>query len=101
MPVISARFTMLSRGVRSFFGQPFEIGAVAGFSVEGGLPQQLLGIDEALSERDLLGAADLFAGALLQSTHEFRGLEQRIMRTGVEPGIAAAEPFEVQLAGGE
>src|SRR6476646_10106402 len=63
--------------------------------------EQLLRIDEALAEGDLLDAADLLAGAFLQRAHEFLGLDQRIMRAGVEPGIAAAEPLDGELAGFE
>src|SRR5437667_11812646 len=86
---------------RLFLGQALEIFSVAGFSVEPSEPQQLGGVDEALAEGDFLDAADLLAGALFEHAHEFRGLEQRVVRPGVEPGIATAETFDAELAGGE
>ena len=49
-------------------------------------------------ESDLLGTGDLEALALLQRADEFGRLDQRIRRAGVEPGEAAAEPLDLQLA---
>ena len=71
---------------------------VAGVFHRLGKPQQLLGVDEALAEGDFLGAGDLQALALLDDVDELRCLEQRFMRAGVEPGIAAAEALGMQFA---
>ena len=63
-----------------------------------GKPQQLFGVDEALGERDFLRAGDFQALALLDDVDELRGLEQRFMRAGIEPGVAAAEPLDMKFA---
>ena len=58
-----------------------------------GKPQQLFGVDEALAEGDFLGAGDFQALALFDDVDELRGFEQRFMGAGIEPRVAAAEPF--------
>src|SRR5690606_37653672 len=49
-------------------------------------------------EGDLLRAGDTEALAALQRADEFRGFDERIRRAGVEPGIAAAEAFDIERA---
>ena len=71
---------------------------VAGVFHRLGKAQQLFGVDEALAERDFLGAGDLQALTLLHDVDELRGFEQRFMRAGVEPGIAAAETLDMKFA---
>src|SRR5262245_5471517 len=57
-----------------------------------------MGGDEAARKRDLLDAGDLQPGALLQRLHELRRGQQRRRRAQVEPGHAAAERRDVELA---
>jgi hypothetical protein len=54
--------------------------------------------DVALAQCDLLRAGDAQALALLQDLDEMAGLDQRGMRAGVEPGEAAAEHLDKQVA---
>ena len=63
-----------------------------------GKPQQLLGIDKALGERDFFRAGDFQALAFFDDVDELRGFQQRLMRAGIEPRITAAEPFDMKLA---
>ena len=63
----------------------FAIGALAELLAE---PIELLGVDEALAEGDLLGAADLDALTLLQGADKLASLKQAVGSSGVEPGIA-------------
>ncbi len=59
---------------------------------------ELLGGDEALVEGDLFEAGDLQALALFDRRDEVGRLEQRSLGAGVEPGEAAAEQLDVELA---
>src|SRR4030088_2601667 len=63
-----------------------------------GKPQQLLGIDKALGERDFFRAGDFQALALLDDVDELRGFQQRLMSAGVEPRISTAKPLDMKLA---
>ena len=69
---------------------PDEILAVCGMFQRLGKPQQLFGIDEALGEGDLLGTGDLQALTFLNDVDELRCLQQRFMRAGIEPRVAAS-----------
>ena len=60
---------------------------------------ELIAVDEALDVGDLFEAGDLETLPVLQSAHELRGLQQAVMRAGVEPGVAAAHALHVELAG--
>ena len=71
---------------------------VAGVFHRLGKAQQLFGVDEALAERDFLGAGDLQALTFLHDVDELGGFEQRFMRAGVEPGVAAAETLGMKFA---
>src|SRR5262249_4638567 len=58
-------------------------------------------VDEAESEGDFLRAADLGPLSLLESSHETCGVDQRVRRSGVEPGEASSHPFDAQFSGFE
>ena len=60
---------------------------------------QLLGVDPAAAVGDLLQAADPQALALLHRADELAGLDQAVVGAGVQPGEAAAQQFDVELAG--
>src|SRR5882724_12049012 len=60
---------------------------------------ELGAIDPIPAIGDLLQAGDLEALAILDDMHELGGLEQRVVGAGVEPGGAAAEDLDLQLAG--
>ena len=77
-----------------------EIFPVAGVFHRLGKAQQLFGVDEALAERDFLGAGDLQALTFLHDMDELRRLEQRFMGAGVKPGVATAEPLDMNQAAG-
>src|SRR5262249_40212915 len=59
---------------------------------------QLTLADQAGPPRDLLHAADLEPLPLLDDPDELRGLDQRMEGSGVEPGGAAIEHGDGQLA---
>src|SRR5947209_2764497 len=61
-------------------------------------PVELIGIDVTQPQRDLLDAGDAQALALLEDLHEVAGFDQRLVRAGVEPGKAAAEHLDMQVA---
>lgn len=78
--------------------EPGEISAVAALYQRLGEPGELAVIDPTLAPGDLLGTADTQALPLLDRLHELRGLQQRIVRTGVQPSKAPAHPLEPQIA---
>ena len=55
-------------------------------------------LDPAGAIGDLLRAGDLQALALLERGDELAGLEQAVVRAGVEPGVAAADDLDVEVA---
>ena len=57
-----------------------------------GEPQQLLGVDESLDERDFLRARDFQTLPLLDDLDELRGFQQGFMGAGVKPCVAATRP---------
>src|SRR5206468_11708947 len=59
---------------------------------------QLARTDPARAIRDLLRARDLQPLPLLQGGDELAGLEQAVVRAGIEPGIAAAQDLDAELA---
>ena len=68
------------------------------------LPQPLrlsphfVGGDQSKQVRDLLGAGDLEPLPQLDLLDEVRGAEERLLRAGVEPGVAASELLDGELA---
>ena len=77
---------------------PPQIDGIVGLAQPVRPRQHLAGVEEAVLERDLLEARDLDALPVLDGAHEGRCLVEAFMRTGVEPGIAAAEPRDGQVA---
>ena len=63
-----------------------------------GQGEELVSVDEALAEGDLLDAGDLEALAAFHDMDELRGLEQGVVGARIEPGEAAAEPLDMELA---
>ena len=59
---------------------------------------ELLRGDPTLAEGDFFEAGDLEALALLDGGDELAGFEQAVVGAGVEPGVAAAEDLDVELA---
>ena len=53
-------------------------------------------VDEAEVEGDFFRAADLEPLALLERPHEARRVDQRVGRSGVEPGEAASHALDVE-----
>ena len=51
-----------------------------------------------LAEGDLLQAGDVDALAVLQRADELAGLEQAVVGAGVEPGVAAGQVFDEEVA---
>src|ERR1700683_1347807 len=62
---------------------------------------ELADVDEAEVEGDFLRAADLGALSLLERPDEACGVDQRVRRSGVEPGEAASHPLDAQFSGFE
>src|SRR5450755_1160889 len=54
--------------------------------------------DVALAQRNLLWAGDACALPLLQDLHEVAGFDQRRVGSGIEPGEAAAQHLDEQIA---
>src|SRR5882757_5597884 len=77
---------------------PDQILAVCGALHRLGETQQLLGIDEAFDEGDLLGAGDFQALTFFDDGNELRCLEQRVVGAGIEPGVATAERPRMKFA---
>ena len=77
---------------------PHQVLAIAALLERLGELQQLLGVDEALAPGDLLDARHFQPLPLLDDAHEHAGIEQRIVRAGIEPRRAAPEPLDVQRA---
>src|SRR5262245_34716572 len=78
-----------------------EILAVAGFAEGAGEGGELLTIDEALAERDLLRAADFQALTCLDGLDEVGRSEERSVCASVEPRDAASQNLYAQLAARE
>src|SRR5690606_29527192 len=75
-----------------------EVAAIAALLQRLGQCAQLPVVDPAVAPGDLLGTAHAQALALLDRLHVARGFDQRFVRAGVQPGITATEPFELQAA---
>ena len=76
-----------------------EVAPVVGGAERTGQHLQLLAIDVAHAVGHLLGTSDLHALPLFQRAHEIAGIAKAVGRAGVEPGIAAAELLDAELAG--
>jgi hypothetical protein len=59
---------------------------------------ELILVDPAVEVGDLLRTADLEPLALLDGLDELTGLHQGLVGAGIEPGGAAADAAQVQLA---
>ena len=55
-------------------------------------------VDEACSPRNFLGACDLQALPVFQRRDELAGLEQAVVRAGVQPGKAASHDLHGERA---
>ena len=55
-------------------------------------------VDETLAPGDFFRAGDLQALAALQRGEELAGIEQSVVRAGVQPGIAALPDLHIELA---
>ena len=95
---MARRSTFIATVLRAAVRQIAQDAAEFGLAECARVVAQLGGVDEAHAEGDLLRAADLEALALLDGLHEGRRLQQAVGRAGIEPGAAAAEPFDVQRA---
>src|SRR6188474_537206 len=78
-------------------GAMSQVRAVLALAVTFGQTQELSLVDEVHAVRDLLDARDMRALSLLQDVHELTGLDQALVRAGVEPGHAAAKLFHPRL----
>src|ERR1700722_16561644 len=67
------------------FDDAQKIFAVAAFFERLGELHQLTGIDEPRAPGDLLHTGDLQSLPLFDDAHEHAGIEQRIVRAGIEP----------------
>ena len=76
---------------------PHEIFAVSALGQRLGKLEQLLGIDEPETPGDLLHAGHLQSLPLLDDAHEYPGIEQRIMGTGIEPRRSSSQPLDMQV----
>ena len=81
-----------------FLGQAEEVLAVLVVFHRGGDGAEALGADPAVAVGDAFEAGDLQAGALLDYLDEDGGLGEGVMGPGVEPGEAAAQDLDFQLA---
>src|SRR4051812_3227796 len=61
-------------------------------------PPQLVGVDVAHVIRDFLYRGDEQTLPLFHRLHEIRGVDERVVRAGVEPGDAARQGLHVQLS---
>src|SRR5204863_6542582 len=81
--------------------QAFQIAPIVVLAETAGLREQLVAVDIAHIVGDLLDAGDLEPLPHLDRADIFAGAKQILMRAGVEPGIAAAELFDLQAAAPE
>ena len=75
-----------------------EVLAVVGLAVALGAGEQGLAVDPAVLVGDLLRDAHGEVLGALDRADELGGLEERLHRAGVEPGVAAAEGLDRELA---
>src|SRR5438477_2288112 len=91
-----------SRGAgAALFEQVRQIASVIILAETVRLREQLVAVDIAHIVGDLLDAGDLEPLAHFDRADIFAGAQQILMRAGVEPGIAAAELFDLQCAAPE
>ena len=74
-----------------FLQHPPEIQAVIALGVHVYEALELRRVDEALGQGDLLDAGDLEPLAVLDGADKFRGFEQGVVGSGVEPSVAAPQ----------
>ena len=58
----------------------------------------LVGVDPAFAEGDLLGTGDLDALPMLDRCNELAGLQHRFMGTGIEPCVTPAKNLDSEPA---
>src|SRR6266849_2313950 len=75
--------------VSSLIRQPLQIPPIGGLAVSRRQAAQVIGGDEFLGVSHLLRAADEEPLPMLDRSDELRCLEQRVVGSGVEPGVAA------------
>ena len=80
------------------FEQAQQILAIAILGQRRGKFVQLGGVDPLLAEGYFFGAAHLQALALLQGGDEARRLQKAVVGAGIQPGVAAAHDFNIQVA---
>jgi len=76
----------------------FEILGVRCFAQGGDGGCESRRIHPAIAETDFLEACHLESLMAFDGTHELGGFEQRFMDARIEPGVAAAKQFDVEVA---
>src|SRR5699024_9627703 len=79
-------------------GDVLQVLPVGGLAIPRGGLQQLVPADPPILEGDLLGGADLDALPLFDHADKVGGVHQAVHGAGVQPGKAAAQQLDVQLA---
>src|SRR5690349_11403092 len=96
---IASRSAIMGRASLQLSLRQFEQHATQlGLAETARMATQRVGIDQAHPERDLLGATYQEPLPRLDGLHERRGLQKTVGRAGVEPGIAAREPLDLERA---
>ncbi len=75
-----------------------QVGTVPGFHQGFGAHAQFVVVEEALAPGHFFGHADLHAGAALHRSHVVGGIRHLVERPGVEPGGAAGQDLDLELA---
>src|SRR5262245_37210520 len=81
-----------------FMRNAYEVLAIAAFQERLGEREQLPAVDEAHAISDLLNAGNAYALAVLDGAHKLHCLDQRVMRSGVQPGVTSPELLDMELA---
>src|SRR5678815_643080 len=97
-PVAASLARMACSGAARRGGDGLQIRSVAALPHAPAERQELRAVDPAVVEGDLLDTRDLETLPLLDRLDEMRGIEQRVVRAGVQPRIAAPQHFDAQSA---
>src|SRR5271165_5466513 len=84
--------------LRLFVDDAQQIFAIAALFQRPSQFYQLIRADESRAPGDLFDASDFEALSLLDDAHEHTGIEQGIVRSGIEPCGTAAQQLNVQFA---